>query len=234
MAFLLRGFVSCTCGQPYRSSLSRGRSGKHYPYYGCHNKKCEHYGKSIRRDEIEGEFETIVRRLEPAPGLLNAAHKMFKSHWNHIRDQVEEHRDALRQQSVQLGKSIDKLLERIVDTESDTVISALERRIQKLERERALNDAKLDKLAQPTRGYDETHRTAVEFLVNPFKFWRLGQYEDKRALLRLAFSERLVYERGKGYRTPKTTFPFKVLGDFFGEKTKMVGPAGLEPATYRL
>ena len=189
---------------------------------------------SIKRDTIEGEFEAIVKKLEPAPGLLDAAHKMFKAHWNHIRDQVEEHRNALRQQSVQKGKNIETLMERIVDAESDTIITALERRIEKLERERALNDAKVVKLAQPARGYDAMHRTAVEFLVNPFKFWCLGQFEDKRSLLRLAFSERLVYERGKGFMEPKTTFPFKVLGDFLGRKTKMVGPAGLEPATYRL
>ncbi|MEQ8651518.1 MAG: hypothetical protein RIC87_03565 [Kiloniellales bacterium] len=35
-------------------------------------------------------------------------------------------------------------------------------------------------------------------------------------MLTLVFSEHLAYCRNEGFRTPKTAFPFKVLGDFSG------------------
>ena len=53
----------------------------------------------------------------------------------------------------------------------------------------------------------------------------------KTLVLRLAFSERITYHRNEGYRTAKTTLPFKVLADFQHGKSELVPPDGLEPPT---
>jgi len=69
------------------------------------------------------------------------------------------------------------------------------------------------------------------FLANPWNIWRSGSYTLKQTVLRLAFSERIAYCRKEGYRTPKTTLPFKVLGDLSLYKSQMVHPTGFEPVT---
>ena len=60
--FALRGFVTChECQKPLRSCWSTSGTGKSYPYYLCHTKGCNSYGKSIARDKLEGEFAEIIK-----------------------------------------------------------------------------------------------------------------------------------------------------------------------------
>ena len=72
----------------------------------------------------------------------------------------------------------------------------------------------------------------MEFLSNPYKLWASEKIEHQRAVLKLAFSDRLTYVRNQGYRTTKTTLPFKVLDGFlfFAKNEDLVPGAGLEPA----
>jgi hypothetical protein len=76
--FPLRGFILCNdCGSPLTACWSQGKKQK-YPYYLCPTKGCKSYRKSIRREQLEGEFEDVLKRLEPAKGLFALAKAMFK------------------------------------------------------------------------------------------------------------------------------------------------------------
>ena len=80
--FPLRGAVECSCcGVPLTAAWSTGKTKRH-PYYRCRTKSCEMYGKSIRRDKIEGEFESLLRDVQPNGALLKVARMMFKDYWN--------------------------------------------------------------------------------------------------------------------------------------------------------
>jgi site-specific DNA recombinase len=72
---------------------------------------------------------------------------------------------------------------------------------------------------------------ALAFLANPWNLYEKGEFTFKRTVLKLAFAEPLRYSRNEGYRTAKTTFPFKVLADFSTQKCGMVEPRGIEPLT---
>ena len=80
--------------------------------------------------------------------------------------------------------------------------------------------------------FEETYRTAMEILANPWKLWTSHHPEDRRILLRLAFAERIPYCRIGAYRTAIPTLPFKVLADIQTNEFGMVPPHGLEPRTY--
>lgn len=61
--FPLRGSVCCSdCGNAYTSCWSKEKL-KHYAYYLCDTRGCASYRKSIRRDDIEGQFAELVRTL---------------------------------------------------------------------------------------------------------------------------------------------------------------------------
>ncbi len=68
--FPLRGYVMCDdCGGPLTANWSKGERG-HHAYYLCRGRGCASHGKSIRRDRIQGEFETLLQSLQPsAQGL---------------------------------------------------------------------------------------------------------------------------------------------------------------------
>ncbi len=50
------------------SCWSKGRNTR-YAYYFCDQKGCPDHRKSIRREKVESEFETILRTAQPAPFL---------------------------------------------------------------------------------------------------------------------------------------------------------------------
>ena len=51
--------------------------------------------------------------------------------------------------------------------------------------------------------------------------------------MKLAFADRLSYVRGEGFRTAKTTLPFRYLGGFCAAENKMARSEGFEPSTAR-
>jgi site-specific DNA recombinase len=184
----------------------------------CFQKGCEGYRKSIRRETLEGEFETFLKSLQPTEALFKVARLMFEELWG-LRLELQKSRThSLEAQLIQTDRQIEQLVDRIVDASSATVIGALEKRIQKLEREKVEIGEKIAACGSPLRSFDESVRTAMDFLASPGKLWNCGALEDKRALLKLAFVDRPSYVRNGGFRTAKTTLPFKVLGEF---------PAGL-------
>jgi site-specific DNA recombinase len=96
-SFPLRGFVRCTCGTPLTACWSKGRSARH-PYYLCHRKGCPEYGKSIRRDVLEGQFEALLNELRPSASLFKLANVLFRKFWN-------DHSDAAAQQIQSMNPS---------------------------------------------------------------------------------------------------------------------------------
>ncbi len=227
--FPLRGFVTCgDCGQPYTSCWSTGRLRK-YPYYLCDTKGCVSYRKSVPRDEIEGKFETIVKELQPSETLINLVRAMFKAAWDQRYAQAGEMAARLKRELIKLDKQTEGFLDRIVEATNPSVITAYEKRIEKLDTEKRLIKEKLSQSARPTRSFDELIELTIEFLSNPWKIWSSGQLNMRRLVLKLAFADRLAYHRNTGYRTPELSLPFKLLGEISMNKKDMVPPSGLEP-----
>ncbi|MEM1009765.1 MAG: hypothetical protein AAGJ35_12250, partial [Myxococcota bacterium] len=95
-------------------------------------------------------------------------------------------------------------MDRIVDAETTTSITAYKRRIALLERDKLLKVEKLDTGAALQRPLEEMFKLTLQFLANPQKLWASDRLEGKRTVLKLAFDERLAYCRQQGLRTPKT------------------------------
>ncbi|MEL6220958.1 MAG: recombinase zinc beta ribbon domain-containing protein, partial [Pseudomonadota bacterium] len=227
--FPLRGFVHCSeCGYALTSCWSTSSTGVKHPYYLCHHKGCSAYRKSVRRDVVEGAFEDILKRLTPSEKLFELVTTMFRSAWDQRTAQIAEQTAHAQKYIAGLSKQIDALLDRIVEAESPTVISAYEKKIAKLERERLLLADQARSADQPKHSFDEMFELAFGFLANPWKLWESGQLTLRRMVLRLAFAEPAVYDRNTGVRTPKTTIPFNVLGELTMQNCELVRSRRLE------
>jgi site-specific DNA recombinase len=222
--FPLRGFVTCgDCSAPLTSCWSKGENA-HYPYYLCFTKGCSSYGKSIRRDVLEGEFDKLLRKLNPTEGLFALARMMFEDLWNHRLQSQKSRAQSLAMEVEKLDKKIAQLLDHIVEADSSSIVRAYENRIKDLEAQKLVLKEKIAFCGKPVRGFDEAFRTAMEFLAKPHKLWHSERLEDKRAVLKLAFSDRLAYVRNEGFRTAKTALPFNILASFSGDQVKMASP----------
>jgi site-specific DNA recombinase len=155
---------------------------------------------------------------------------MFKAAWNQQAQHTAKLIQASRQKIITIEKQIDQLVDRIVETTVPSAVAHYEQRIAQLEKEKLLMEDSLDKTPPPGR-FEELFELSLQFLENPHKLWALGRLEHKRTVLKLAFSDRLSYNRKTGLRTPKTALLFKVLGGFYGGNLKVVGGTGFEPVT---
>jgi site-specific DNA recombinase len=228
-SFPLRGFVSCGyCGEALTACWSTGRSAR-YPYYLCDTKGCPDYRKSTRKEKLEGEFEQLLTELQPTETLFNLAFYTFRDLWNAKVERVRGQAATLEQDIRVIAAKIERLVDKLVDATSDAVIAGCEKRIRDLEAQKALAQEKIANCGRPLASFDETYRTAFDFLANPWKLWRSPRIEDRRAVLKLVFAEKLPYVRNEGYRTAKISMPFKLIGDLKMQKTEMVPRRGLEP-----
>ena len=227
--FPLRGAVVCGgCGTPLTACWAKGRNTR-YPYYHCPKRGCESYGKSIRREDIEDEFETMLRSLRPTETVFTLARAMFEELWNHRLATQANQSQSLEAEIGKIERKINQLLDRIIEAETPTVIRAYESKISAMETQKLEMQEKISQCGRPIRGFDETLRTALGFLGNPHKLWASERLEDKRAVLKLTFADRLAYVRNEGFRTANLALPFKALADFSGGNGQMAEGGGFEP-----
>ena len=146
------------------------------------------------------------------------------------RDRQEKDELIIMKEDAALDRDIEKAVDLMMETSSPAVMNRIEERIAKLENQKLLLAERIEGISGPARSFDEMYRTSMEFLKNPNKIWSLGRFEDKRAVLKLAFSKPLTYDRNTGYRTPDFALPFKVLGNNFDHDMKMAEREGFEPS----
>jgi len=227
--FPLRNFVTCACcDEPMTAAWSKGRT-KHYGYYFCKTKGCPEHRKNIRKEAIEDAFQALLRALQPLPSLLKVLRVMFRDLWDLRRGAAKQDAKRIETQVQALESKTARLMDRLVRADSETLITAYEAQIKTLEAEKlALKDA-ASQAFEPRKSFEESFGMACTFLANPWKLWDKGQFAHKRMVLRLAFPGTLAYCPERGFRTAKTTLPFKGLGDFQAKKSRVVGDPGIEP-----
>lgn len=220
--FPLRGSVCCSdCGALYTAGWSKGRH-RDYAYYSCRSKGCPSYGKSIRREEIEGDFEKLLRKSVPAPEFQALLTRMFTKHWDHHCGQLKRARGSLKEQISRLDQQVSGLLHRIVDASTESVIKAYEKRVHDLEMEKLVLQEKLASTGKSSGTFRQKFEPALDFLKNPQNLWRTGRLEDRKTVLKLTFASHLIYCRETGFRTAELSLPFKVLGCSHDGDSQMV------------
>lgn len=172
----MRGAVACACGNSLTACMSKSNTGKRHPYYLCQNRSCEFKGKSIRRDVLEGEFETLLKKLTPSKSLIVTADKMFRLLWDHRRRSQQARKVLLEKEGRKLDKNIEQLLDSIVEAQSPVVIKAFENRIEAQQKDKIVIEEKMTSCGSPVKPYDRMYRTALEYLENPLKIWSLGEF----------------------------------------------------------
>ena len=229
--FALTGFANCAdCQKPMRSCDSRSATGKLYGYYLCRTKDCPSYGKSVRKEDIEGKFVSLLKYMRPTLSVVEIVRAMFADAGAQRAKQAESTVKALKCDLKRIDKEVEKFIEMIAASSSPHAARAYERKIETLEKNKVLTEQKLAEMKNLNRHLPEKVELALSFLSNPYKIWGLGDQSMRRLLLRMVFSDRISYDRKTGYRTPQASVIFRFLGDL-GGNCKMVPGGGIEPPT---
>lgn len=122
---------------------------------------------------------------------------MFKDIWEHRLSQGAAQKAALGAELIKIERQASQLLDRIVETDVLSVINAYEARFRKLEADKLAVAEKLATSGPPARTFDDALRNSLMFLASPWKLWESGQVESRQAVLKLAFSGPLTYQRNE-------------------------------------
>lgn len=106
---------------------------------------------------------------------------------------------------------------------------SLESRFTRLELSKAELEERLAKTGQTVKPFEEALEHAMRFLSNPWELWKNGTFELRRTILKMVLTTPIHYHRETGVRTPKLSFPFKVLMANCTQEFEMVRAVGLEP-----
>lgn len=230
--FLLRGFVTCgECNHPLTAGYSRGRNAL-YGYYFCQKKHCTQYRKNIRKSDVEDSFSHLLARLKPTVRSIMLLRELLSEAWDEREAQAKEGNRELHRSLGESERKIERLMDRLVTTEDLDLVHAYEKQLRKLQAEKCLLTEKLEETDTNQASFDETYRTAFEFLANPCNLWASDDPEDRNLLLKLAFREKLPYHRNGGYRTAPTSCIFEALEALNDNTFGMVHPRGFEPLTF--
>ena len=154
---------------------------------------------------------------------------MFAELWDKRLEMMRSDKKRMTARIANLESKMTTLTERLINTDSEALVSAYESQIKRLEIERIGLQESAAHSGVPLKPFDEVFRTAFNFLANPWKLWASDNYAHKRLVLRLAFPSTLPYCRNEGFRTAETTLPFKYLSGFCAGNSRMVGDPGIEP-----
>lgn len=207
---------------------SAGRYQK-YPYYLCFTKGCEAYRKSVPRAKMESAFEALLSKLTPTKALFILTHEMFSDLWEKRAHVSQDQTATLKKEYDLIERKIEQFVDRIGDAQNMTLIQTYENKLKVLHDQKVVLREKIEHCGRILPDFDETFRTAFTFLSNPCDLWSSARLEDKRAVLKLVFAEKLSYHPAHGFRTAKTTLPFNMLEGFEGGENQMARPTGIEP-----
>lgn len=232
--FPLRGFALCeSCNEALTASFSTGRKGKH-PYYRCATKDCEFNGKSIKRDEIELHFAKLLERMRPRPEALQLTKQIVRDIWSRKKSAYTSRTIEIEREKKEYEHRIDTLTKRWLDCKDREMIPVMEEGLRTLRRQSTMLNEESKSLANVDTSYEGAVETVFDFISNPHSLWENGDFEDKRLVLKLAFTRKLPFSRKSGFGTSGEALPFEVLAGLSGQKEGMVEMTGIEPATFCL
>ena len=129
---------------------------------------------------------------------------------------------TLQKQIEDVNRQLENMLDRIVEANNASVVSAYESRIEKLEREKLVLNEKMVKSTLPKGRLEDCIELSMKFLSSPWNVWKNGDFTMRQTVLRLAFVEPLRYGQNGVYENPKFAFPFKYLEGIKCQKSEMV------------
>ena len=97
------------------------------------NRACEAYGRSIRREEIEGAFGEILQSLRPTRETFDMTHKGLRLIRQRLEGSAAERKKALAAEIVKVERGIAQLVDRVIDSDSSVLVAAYEQRIREAE-----------------------------------------------------------------------------------------------------
>ena len=220
--FPLRGLIKCSgCDSHITAYRSKGNGGG-YIFYECKNKKCKLEQSTLRKEDVEGQFGSLLKKTKVSDGVIKFVEHLFDEVWEEeVADLKVSETVRLRQEDL-LKAKIDKLTDAVIGAKSESLRKVYEKQLEQVAEE--LEEMKVDVLVSDDT--DIPYRTALEkstgLLKSPYKIWNSVDVYEKHRLFYFLFDEKLAYSKKAGYRTDKLPCAVRLFEDFVTSNTQDV------------
>lgn len=209
--FPLRGMVNCaSCLHPFTASWSKGSKSR-FPYYRCNTTGCSDKGKSIRKNDIETAFGTILKAIKPRQEVLDYAKARLLVKWDKRLSELNLTQQTREKELEDIRQEIRNFSDLAGKAKDDRIRGAYEARLAELIDKEVSLEVKAHKPKQSIISFGTAVETVFEYLKNPYAKWQMGDLAEKRLVIKLVFSELLVYDRKEGFGTSQLALPLKVF-----------------------
>ena len=216
------------CRYLFTAAFSRGNSGR-IPYYLCQNKECEVGRKSVRRDDVHGGFDEILKNQTIREETVELLKVVFDRVWDQETYALKENESVVRSQIEKLEVDLDQYAESAVTAKNERLKSIYERKAEEC-------DAEIESLRSELVGSTDLsilYRTALEkatgVLKSPYKIWHSVDVHEKYKLFHFIFLDKLPYSKKAGYRTDNLPSAVRLFEEFVSTNSQDVEMGGVEP-----
>ena len=230
--FPLRRLILCSvCGHPLTGSASKGRNG-HYPAYHCFSKGCPMQYKSIKKEDVEPAYMTLVEKVTPDSRFLAYFEKACLAHWSEQKNKTEanikKYKDALEDLNARRANVFS------MREQGDYTQVEFRERMNEIETNIAEIKVAMNRL--PTANFDiKTALTASKELIQIIvRNWDKLSTETKERFQKVAFPKGIPYIRGTGFGTVEMGCIFSLNQKFQTQLKTVVDLSGFEPLTSTL
>ena len=152
---------------------------------------------------METAFADLLQGLVPTRRVITFAHGMFRDIWTQLQVQAEALKGTLLRDIRNIEADIEKLLDRIGKAESVGVISAYEKRIAALEKDKLVKSERLENTGVQKPAFRELFEHAMLFLSNPRALWDSGRLEYRQTVLKLCFAQAQILPKKRVFEPRK-------------------------------
>src|SRR3989344_2456820 len=230
--FPLRGLVACLkCQRSMTAGWSKGRN-KSYPYYKCQKTCVSYYGKDVRKERIEKEFHELLQKCTPKQEVIRLTEAIFKDALNRRLNNQKSVFEGYNRQQVALEKEKGEVVDKIVKTQNEAVMRALEGKVQTIDSEILRIEENKKKKIDPEK-YGTALDVVFGIIKKPAVAWENGNYKGKRLVTKLVCTKNPVYDRIEGYGTTEMSDGIKLFELVQANGSLDVEMGGIEPPCRR-
>lgn len=222
--FPLRRFVLCgECGKPFTACWAK--SGR-YPYYYCRNKECPKFSVSIKKADIENEFQAYIKNVKPVDDLVPIFNKIFTKRYEQREKEIKG--DYL----VKLNgiKLLTDQQNYFVQAGRDKILPPhlVKQNVEDLDQKITIEKIGLTEIHAEELDVNAMLIFARDFIRTIEFTWYYAPIEYKIKLQRAIFPEGLKYHF-TGFSNSKISRPFKLISEVVDKNSNVVSHTGLEP-----
>ncbi|HHM0577066.1 TPA: site specific recombinase, partial [Legionella pneumophila] len=166
------------------------------PYYRCNNKQRGLTKKNISREVLENFFRGSLKEITPTKQIVTLTKAITQEHFNKKMEQRNINLYTLQQELLKIEKQINASTSRFIETTSQVIQRALEKKIEELEEQKLQILQSIELHSNNKIDFETALMAVLSFMENPYKTWVNGDLKQKKLVQRLVFIKALPQQRG--------------------------------------